>query len=91
MDIPKEKKIKDKKYNNTPEYNKKYYAKRREDILKTLATKCICELCGRQVNYQNMNQHKTTKLCFNNRKDVVQDLSKQVEKLSKEINELKLN
>ena len=91
MDIPQEKKKKDPKYNNTPEYNKKYYAKRREDILNTLKTKCICDLCGRKVNYQRMNQHKTTKLCFNNQKSVINDLAQQVEKLSQEINELKSN
>ena len=36
----KQKKPKDKKYNNTPEYNKKYYAEHREAILKTLTEKC---------------------------------------------------
>ena len=32
----KQKKPKDKKYNNTPEYNKKYYADHKVAILKTL-------------------------------------------------------
>jgi len=91
MDIPKEKKKKDPKYNNSSEYNKAYYAKRREEILTTLKTKCICELCGRKVNYQNMNQHKTTQLCSNNRKSIITELSEQVEKLSQEIKELKSN
>ena len=46
MDIQQEKKKKDPKYNNSPEYNKKYYAKKRTEILSTLKAKCICELCG---------------------------------------------
>ena len=69
MDIQQEKKKKDPKYNNSPEYNKKYYAKKRIDILTTLKAKCKCELCGRQVNYQKMNEHKKTKLCFNTQQE----------------------
>ena len=69
MDIQQEKKKKDKKYNNSPEYNKKYYAKKRIDILTTLKAKCKCELCGRQVNYQRMNEHKKTKLCLNTQQE----------------------
>jgi hypothetical protein len=64
----KQKKPKDKKYNNTPEYNKKYYAEHREAILKTLTEKCSCTLCGRKVNYGQMTRHKSSKLCFKNRK-----------------------
>ena len=89
MDITKEKKKKDPKYNNSIEYNKSYYARKREEILTTLKTKCICEFCGRKVNYQNMNQHKTTRLCSNNRKNIIIELSEQVEKLSEEIKQLK--
>jgi len=64
----KQKKPKDKKYNNTPEYNKKYYAEHREAILKTLTEKCSCTLCGRKVNYGQITRHKSSKLCFKNRK-----------------------
>ena len=64
----KQKKPKDKKYNNTPEYNKKYYAEHKEAIIKMLIKKCACNLCGRTVNYGQMTRHKSSKICFKNRK-----------------------
>ena len=70
MDIQ-EKKKKDKKYNNTPEYNKMYYTKRRSEILNNLKAKCICDLCGREVSYQRMIEHKKTVLCVRNRKPII--------------------
>ena len=63
----KQKKPKDKKYNNTPEYNKKYYADHKVAILRTLTEKCACVLCGRKVSYGQMTRHKSSKLCFKNR------------------------
>jgi len=68
MEIEKIKKVKDPKYNNSPEYNKDYYAKNKTVILATLNAKCICEICGRKVSYQRLNLHKKTKLCLNNKK-----------------------
>ncbi len=40
MEDQKMKKPKDPKYNNSPEYNKNYYAKKRTEILSSLKTKC---------------------------------------------------
>ena len=62
------KKIKNPKYNNSPAYNKEYYAKHKKEILAVLTTKCICEHCGRQVSKQRMRQHKETTLCIKHRK-----------------------
>ena len=76
----KQKKPKDKKYNNTPEYNKKYYAEHKEAIIKMLIKKCACNLCGRTVNYGQMTRHKSSKLCFKNRKpEIVEDVEEPTE------------
>ena len=56
------------KFNNTPEYNKEYYAKHKREILDVLNAKCICPHCGRQTSKQRMRQHKETVLCLKNRK-----------------------
>ena len=66
----KPKKKKDPKYNNSPEYNKTYYSKHKQEILDMLKVKCICELCGRETTYQRMKYHKTTTLCMKNRKPI---------------------
>lgn len=60
-------KRKDPKYNNSPEYNKMYYAKHKSEILATIAAKCKCDLCGRTVSYQRLNLHKKAAICFNHR------------------------
>lgn len=65
--IPKKK---DPKYNNSPEYNQMYYAKRKSEILSALKTKCKCELCDRVVSYQRMNGHQKTALCMSGRKSI---------------------
>lgn len=86
------KKIKDKKYNNSPEYNKKYYQKHKTEILSSLTAKCICELCNRKVSYNRMRVHKLTALCANNRtRDNKEDLINQIDKLTTELNQLKLH
>jgi hypothetical protein len=88
MEIP-QKKIKDKKYNNTPEYNKKYYSKHKAEIISTLMKKCVCDLCDRTVSYQRLRLHKTTALCQNNRKPETENLKDQIETLTQELNQLK--
>ena len=88
MDIP-QKKIKDKKYNNSPEYNKKYYEKHKTEIIGTLMKKCVCDLCDRTVSYQRLRLHKTTALCLNNRKPETENLKDQIETLTQELNQLK--
>ena len=56
METIKEKKIKDPKYNNTPEYNKEYYNKHKKELLEILNTKCVCDYCGRTVSKQRMRE-----------------------------------
>ena len=51
MEEQKIKKPKDPKYKNSPEYNKKYYASHKTEILLSLKTKCECPDCGRIVSY----------------------------------------
>jgi hypothetical protein len=84
------KKIKDKKYNNTPEYNKKYYQKHKTEILGVLTAKCVCELCNRTVSRNRLRLHKTTALCMNNRTESSKEsLIDQIETLTQELNQLK--
>ena len=87
METQKIKKLKDPKYNNSPEYNKAYYAKHRAAILSTLKTKCICEECGRSVNYQRLHEHKKTTYCMNHKKREIEKYKEQVERLTKLLEE----
>ena len=83
----KTKKPKDKKYNNSPEYNKAYYAKHRAAILNALKTKCVCNNCGRSVNYQRFHEHKKTAYCMNHKKTDLEKMKEHVDKLTKLLEE----
>ena len=89
MEDQKIKKPKDPKYNNTKEYNKKYYASHKIEILSTLKTKCICPDCGRIVSYSRLKLHRKTDYCLNNKKDDMTKMKEQVEKLTKLLEEKK--
>jgi RNA polymerase-binding transcription factor DksA len=45
------------------EYNKKYYAEHKEDIIQDLSQKVKCESCQTEVSKARLSAHKTTKLC----------------------------
>jgi hypothetical protein len=49
--------------NKTKNYNADYYSENKEVILAALLKKTKCELCGKIVNYQQMNRHKKSKYC----------------------------
>ena len=66
MEDQKIKKPKDPKYNNSPEYNKNYYATHKKEILSSLKAKCVCDECGRVVSYSRLRQHKMTDICLRN-------------------------
>ena len=51
----------------TQEYNRTYYAKNKEKIIKDLCTKCKCNFCGRIVIKNNIQKHQKTKICENRR------------------------
>jgi hypothetical protein len=87
MEDQKIKKTKDPKYNNSPEYNKKYYASHKTEILSTLKTKCICPDCGRIVSYSRLKLHRKTDYCLNNTKSDMTKMKEQVEKLTKLLEE----
>ena len=87
METQKIKKQKDPKYNNSVEYNKNYYAKKRTEILTTLKTKCECPDCGRVVSYARLNLHRKTDLCLRNKKSDIIKMKEQVEKLTKLLEE----
>ena len=45
-------------------YNKKYYNDNKENLLKKMATKETCDVCGKKVSHQNMLiKHKKSKRC----------------------------
>ena len=81
----------------TPEdrklYNEKYYADNKKRIAEMLLVKVECPLCGRSVAHQNIERHKTTKLCTSRRKAngvlEIDALRKQIEKLTNEMETLK--
>ena len=81
------KKTKDPKYNNSVEYNKNYYAKKRTEILCSLKTKCTCPDCGRIVSYARLNLHRKTDICLRNKKSDMTKMKEQVEKLTKLLEE----
>ena len=87
MEEQKIKKPKDPKYNNSPEYNKKYYARKRTEILSTLKTKCQCPDCGRIVSYARLNLHRKTDICLRNKKNDLTKMKEHIEKLTKLLEE----
>jgi hypothetical protein len=87
METQKIKKPKDPKYNNSPEYNKNYYAKKRTEILCALKTKCQCPDCGRVVSYARLYLHRKTDQCLRNKKTDLTKMKEQVEKLTKLLEE----
>lgn len=44
-------------------YNKSYYLKNKEKILKTALTKQTCEFCNRSIIKNNMQIHQSLKIC----------------------------
>ena len=91
MEDQKIKKPKDPKYNNSPEYNKNYYAKKRTEILTTLKTKCECPDCGRVVSYARLNLHRKTDICLRNKKSDMTKMKEQVKKLTELLEEKEIN
>ena len=87
MEDQKMKKLKDPKYNNSVEYNKNYYAKKRTEILCSLKTKCTCPDCGRVVSYARLNLHRKTDLCMRNKKSDLTKMKEQVKKLAELLEE----
>jgi hypothetical protein len=87
METQKRKKPKDPKYNNSVEYNKNYYSKKRTEILSTLKTKCTCPDCGRIVSYARLNLHRKTDICLRNKKDDMTKMKEQIEKLTQLLKE----
>ena len=45
------------------EYNKKYYAEKKDDIKMKMNVKEQCPLCKRYVKHQFMNRHQSTGIC----------------------------
>ena len=79
----------------TPEmkkiYNKKYYEKHGGEIREKLATKVVCELCGRTMTYKNIQKHMSTPLCLSRRetyKKIMDNAAERIEK-QKLINDAK--
>ena len=45
------------------EYNRKYYAEHKNDIIKKLCQKEACDLCGKIISHSNMKNHQQRSQC----------------------------
>jgi len=45
------------------DYNKKYYEKNKEQIIKYICEKKECSLCGKNIARKTMKNHQKTNLC----------------------------
>lgn len=45
------------------EYNKKYYAEHKKQIIEKLCSKVECPFCNRLIIYNHLEKHKKTALC----------------------------
>jgi hypothetical protein len=45
------------------EYNRKYYAEHKNDIIKKLCQKEACLLCGKKISHNNMKNHQQRSQC----------------------------
>jgi hypothetical protein len=80
----------------TPEerkqYNEKYYAEHKKDIAEKLLIKIECPKCGKCISKANLERHKLGRSCEKNatkQQSHIQEMKKEIERLSNEIQELK--
>ena len=76
------------------EYNKKYYAEKKNEILKKLGQKVVCSLCKRKVAHQNLAIHQTKKICLSRRSAKLSEIARlenQIKVLSELIQTAHLN
>ncbi len=55
------------------EYQKEYYAKKKDIIKGKLMEKETCQYCGRCVCHQNMFKHQKSKYCLSRRNKIEND------------------
>jgi len=80
----------------TPEerkqYNEKYYAEHKKNIAEKLLMKIECPNCGKCITKANLERHKLGRACEKNaskQQSHIQEMKKEIERLSNEIQELK--
>ena len=80
----------------TPEerklYNEKYYSEHKKDIAEKLLIKIECPKCGKCISKANLERHKSGLSCLKNatkQQSQLQEMKKEIERLSNEIQELK--
>jgi len=78
----------DSELKSTLSYGKIYYENNKQRIKSQMMQKEQCQLCQRKVNHQNMNRHKQSKLCMNNRRNTSSSHEIQLEDLMKKMNNL---
>jgi len=66
------------------EYNRKYYAEHKSEIMKKLCTKEKCPLCGKLISHSNMKNHQQKSQCKAKQNQKTVD----IEALQTEINQL---
>jgi len=82
----------------TPEerklYNERYYAEHKKSITEKLLTKIECPNCGKCISKANLERHKIGRSCKKHisiQQLQIQELSAQVEKLTKLLEEKENN
>jgi hypothetical protein len=73
-------------------YNEQYYKTHKKRISDMLLKKVECPLCNRVISYSNLQRHQTTPLCLKHRtndKSELEEIRKQLNKLTLDINQLK--
>ena len=82
----------------TPEerkiYNEKYYAEHKKNITEKLLIKVECPNCGKCISKANLERHKIGRSCKKHisiQQLQIQELSAQVEKLTKLLEEKETN
>jgi len=73
-------------------YNEKYYASNKQRIADMLLVKIECPLCSKYISKANLERHKLNKTCSKNqtaKKPDIVGIKEQIERLTKQIEELK--
>ena len=73
-------------------YNEKYYASNKQRIADMLLVKIECPLCSKYISKANLERHKLNKTCSKNqtsKKPDIIDIKEQIERLFKQIEELR--
>jgi hypothetical protein len=64
------------KTQKSKEYNKQYYAKNKDEILRKLNSKVQCEFCDRTVIKNNFHKHQKSDICKRKQEEKINRLKR---------------